>query len=68
METNSLCWLLLFFPVVDSVKFINSFSKMAFSLLSEMHSWLHKLNPSLGEAGRGKRVLRLEATFSYTLP
>lgn len=40
---------------------------MAFSLLSEMHSWLHKLNPSLGEAGRGKRVLRLEAIVSYTL-
>lgn len=40
---------------------------MAFSLLSEMHSWLHKLNPSFGEAEKGKRVLRLAAIVSYTL-
>lgn len=40
---------------------------MAFSLLGEMDSWLHKLNPSFGEAERSKRVLRLEAIISYTL-
>lgn len=67
METNPLCWLLLFFPVVDPIKFIDIFSKMAYSLLSEMHSWLHKLTPCFGEAERGKRVLRLAAIVSYTL-